>query len=169
MKVERQGDEMYSTDLGPVSFGPVDVKDTETGPMNPNELADLLELTIETCDELEMIDDDERNAMLDLIVNLRQLPEDLPPPGEGGIPMSEHPMVQLMWESSPSFLRLWPMLQMMLHPNLAQPGAVDWNEDDDDKNPPPPRAPSSSHHDDDEDWSYFHLLPLRLWNYDLCF
>ncbi|MBT60266.1 MAG: hypothetical protein CMA63_01770 [Euryarchaeota archaeon] len=132
MKVERQGDEMYSTDLGPVSFGPVDVKDTETGPMNPNELADLLELTIETCDELEMIDDDERNAMLDLIVNLRQLPEDLPPPGEGGIPMSEHPMVQLMWESSPSFLRLWPMLQMMLHPNLAQPGAVDWNEDDDD-------------------------------------
>jgi hypothetical protein len=24
------------------------------------------------------------------------------------------------------------MLQMMLHPNLAQPGAVDWNDDDDD-------------------------------------
>ncbi|MDP6234458.1 MAG: hypothetical protein QF364_01290 [Candidatus Poseidoniaceae archaeon] len=131
-KVERQGDEMFPTDLGPVSFGPVDVKDTETGPMNPNELADLLELTMETCEELDMVDDDEANALRDLIVELRQLPADLPPPGEGGIPMSEHPMIQLMWEASPSFLRLWPMLQLMLHPNLAQPGAVDWNDDDED-------------------------------------
>ena len=131
MKLERQGEEMFSTDLGPVSFGPIDVKDTETGPMNPNELADLLELTLETCEELEMGEEDERIALQDLIVELRQLPADLPPPGEGGIPMSEHPMVQLMWEAAPSFLRLWPMLQMMLHPNLAQPGAVDWDEDDD--------------------------------------
>jgi protein-L-isoaspartate O-methyltransferase len=133
MKIERQGDEMYSTDLGPVSFGPIDVKDSETGPMNPNELADLLELTMETCEELEMVDEDEALALRDLIVELRQLPADLPPPGEGGIPMSEHPMIQLMWDASPSFLRLWPMLQMMLHPNLAQPGAVDWNDDDDDE------------------------------------
>ena len=132
MKIERQSEEMLSTDLGPVSFGPVDVKDSETGPMNPDELADLLELTMETCEELEMIDEQETNALLDLIASLRQLPADLPPPGDGGIPMSEHPMVQLMWEASPSFLRLWPMLQMMLHPNLAQPGAVDWNEDEDD-------------------------------------
>ncbi|MCH1423066.1 MAG: protein-L-isoaspartate O-methyltransferase [Candidatus Poseidoniaceae archaeon] len=132
MKVERQGDEMFSTDLGPVSFGPIDVKDSETGPMNPIELADLLELTIETCEELDMVDEDEAIALRDLIVELRQLPADLPPPGEGGIPMSEHPMVRLMWDASPSFLRLWPMLQLMLHPNLAQPGAVDWNEDDED-------------------------------------
>ena len=131
-KVERQGEEMFTTDLGPVSFGPIDVKDTETGPMNPNELADLLELTMETCEELDMVNEDEANALRDLIVELRQLPADLPPPGEGGIPMSEHPMIQLMWEASPSFLRLWPMLQMMLHPNLAQPGAIDWTDDDED-------------------------------------
>ena len=78
-----------------------------------------------------MVDEDEALALRDLIVELRQLPADLPPPGEGGIPMNEHPMIQLMWNASPSFLRLWPMLQMMLHPNLAQPGAVDWNDDDD--------------------------------------
>ena len=132
MKVERQGDEMFSTDLGPVSFGPIDVKDTETGPMNPYELADLLELTLETCEELDMADEDERIALQDLIVELRQLPADLPPPGEGGLPMSEHPMFQLMWEAAPSFLRLWPMVQLMLRPNLAQPGAEDWHEDDDD-------------------------------------
>ena len=133
MKVERQGDEMFSTDLGPVSFGPIDVKDTETGPMNPYELADLLELTLETCEELDMADEDERIALQDLIVELRQLPADLPPPGEGGIPMSEHPMFQLMWEAAPSFLRLWPMVQLMLRPNLAQPGAEDWDEDNDDE------------------------------------
>jgi len=131
MKLERQGEELFSTDLGPVSFGPIDVRDTETGPMNPNELADLLELTIETCEELEMVDEQECLALQDLIANLRQLPPDLPPPGEGGIPMSEHPMIQLMWEASPSFFRLWPMLQMMLHPNLAQPGAEDWDDGDD--------------------------------------
>ena len=133
MKVERQGDEMFSTDLGPVSFGPIDVKDTETGPMNPYELADLLELTLETCEELDMADEDERIALQDLIVELRLLPADLPPPGEGGISMGEHPMFQLMWEAAPSFLRLWPMVQLMLRPNLAQPGAEDWNGDDDDE------------------------------------
>ena len=132
MKVERQGDEMFSTDLGPVSFGPIDVRDTETGPMNPYELADLLELTLETCEELDMANEDERIALQDLIVELRQLPADLPPPGEGGISMGEHPMFQLMWEAAPSFLRLWPMVQLMLRPNLAQPGAEDWNEDGDD-------------------------------------
>ena len=132
MKVERQGDEMFSTDLGPVSFGPIDVRDTETGPMNPYELADLLELTLETCEELDMANEDERIALQDLIVELRQLPADLPPPGEGGISMGEHPMFQLMWEAAPSFLRLWPMVQLMLRPNLAQPGAEGWNEDDGD-------------------------------------
>lgn len=133
MKVERQGDEMFSTDLGPVSFGPIDVKDTETGPMNPYELADLLELTLDTCEELDMADEDERIALQNLIVELRLLPADLPPPGEGGISMGEHPMFQLMWEAAPSFLRLWPMVQLMLRPNLAQPGAEDWNGDDDDE------------------------------------
>ena len=121
MKVERQGDEMFSTDLGPVSFGPIDVKDTETGPMNPYELADLLELTLDTCEELDMADEDERIALQDLIVELRLLPADLPPPGEGGISMGEHPMFQLMWEAAPSFLRLWPMVQLMLRPNLLNP------------------------------------------------
>ena len=135
MKVERQGDEMFSTDLGPVSFGPIDVRDTETGPMNPYELADLLELTLETCEELDMANEDERIALQDLIVELRQLPADLPPPGEGGISMGEHPMFQLMWEAAPSFLRLWPMVQLMLRPNLAQPGAEGWNEDDGDDGP----------------------------------
>jgi len=128
MKMELQEGELMPTDLGPVSFGPVDVRQGEPGPMNADELADMIELTIQTCEDLGLIEDEERHAMQDLIVNLRNLPDDLPPPGEGAIPMEEHPMIQLMWEAAPSFFRLWPMLQTMIHPNLAQPGAEDWDD-----------------------------------------
>tara|TARA_B100000768_G_scaffold55358_1_gene53881 strand:+ start:2684 stop:3658 length:975 start_codon:yes stop_codon:yes gene_type:complete len=132
VKIERQGEELMPTELGPVAFGPVDVRNAEPGPMNADELADLLELAIQTCEDLELIEDEERYALEDLVVNLRDLPDDLPPPGEGGMPMEEHPMIQLMWQAAPSFFRLWPMLQTMIHPNLAQPGAPDLDDDEDD-------------------------------------
>jgi len=131
MKMELQDGELMPTDLGPVAFGPVDVRSGEPGPMSADELADMIELTIQTCEDLGLIEDDERHAMQDLVVNLRNLPDDLPPPGEGMMPMEEHPMIQLMWEAAPSFFRLWPMLQTMLHPNLAQPGAEDWDDEND--------------------------------------
>ncbi|MDA7846141.1 protein-L-isoaspartate O-methyltransferase [Euryarchaeota archaeon] len=132
VKIERQGEELMPTELGPVAFGPVDVRNAEPGPMNADELADLLELAIQTCEDLELIEDEERYALEDLVVNLRNLPDDLPPPGEGGLPMEQHPMIQLMWQAAPSFFRLWPMLQTMIHPNLAQPGAPDWDDEEDD-------------------------------------
>lgn len=133
VKIERQGDTVMPTELGPVAFGPVDVRQAEQGPMDANELADLLELAIQTCEDLELIEQEERHAMEDLIINLRDLPDDLPPPGEGGLPMDEHPMVRLMWQAAPSFFRLWPMLQTMIHPNLAQPGAPEWVQEDHDE------------------------------------
>jgi hypothetical protein len=90
----------------------------------------MMELALQTCEDLDLIEDEEKHAMQDLIVKLRHLPDDLPPPGEGGMAMDEHPMIQLMWEAAPSFFRLWPMLQTMLHPNLAQPGAEQWDDSD---------------------------------------
>jgi len=132
VKIERQGEELMPTELGPVAFGPVDVRNAEPGPMNADELADLLELAIQTCEDLELIEDEERYALEDLVVNLRNLPDDLAPPGEGGMPIEEHPMIQLMWQAAPSFFRLWPMLQTMIHPNLAQPGAPVLDDDEDD-------------------------------------
>ena len=130
VKVELQGHEMFPTELGPVAFGPVDLKDAQQGPMDANELADLIELAIQTCEDLELFEDGERHAMEDLVVNLRSLPDDLPPPGDGSMPIEEHPMIQLMWQAAPSFFRLWPMLQTMIQPNLAQPGATEWDEED---------------------------------------
>jgi protein-L-isoaspartate O-methyltransferase len=130
MKMEAQEGELFPTDLGPVAFGPVDVRTAEPGPMNADELADMMELALQTCEDLDLIEDEEKHAMQDLIVKLRHLPDDLPPPGEGGMAMDEHPMIQLMWEAAPSFFRLWPMLQTMLHPNLAQPGAEQWDDSD---------------------------------------
>jgi protein-L-isoaspartate(D-aspartate) O-methyltransferase len=130
VKLERQGEVLMPTELGPVAFGPVDVRQGEPGPMDANELADVLELAMQTCEDLELIEDEERYAMEDLIVNLRELPDDLPPPGGAGLPIEQHPMIRLMWQASPSFFRLWPMIQAMIQPNLAQPGAEGWKDED---------------------------------------
>ena len=64
----------------------------------------------------------------DLIAELRHLPDDLPPPEELDDPR-EHPMVRLMMEEGAWFLRIWPMVQMMVEARLASPGAPDSEED----------------------------------------
>ena len=130
MKMECQNGELLPTDLGHVSFGPVDISDVEVGPINPNELADILELAIETFQEIEMITEEEQKSIADLIIDLRNLPDDLPPPGEAGVAIEEHPMIRLLYQASPSFIRLWPLLQLMVQPNLASPGGYDVDSDD---------------------------------------
>jgi len=130
MKLECQNGELLPTDLGHVSFGPVDISDAEVGPINPNELADILELAIETFREIEMITEEEQQSIADLIIDLRNLPDDLPPPGEAGIAIEEHPMIRLLYLASPSFIRLWPLLQLMVYPSLASPGGYDADSDE---------------------------------------
>ena len=130
MKLECQDGQLLPTDLGHVSFGPVDISDAGIGPISPSELADILELAIETFQEMEAITKEETDSIEDLIVNLRDLPDDLPPPGEAGVAIEEHPMILLLYQSSPSFIRLWPLLQLMVQPNLASPGGYDIDSDD---------------------------------------
>jgi protein-L-isoaspartate(D-aspartate) O-methyltransferase len=130
MKLECQDGELLPTDLGHVSFGPVDISDAGIGPIGPNELADILELAIETFREMEAITKEENDSIEDLIINLRDLPDDLPPPGEAGVALEEHPMIRLLYQSSPSFIRLWPLLQLMIQPNLASPGGYDVDSND---------------------------------------
>ena len=119
MKIEYQDQYELETDLGNVCFGPIDVDSQIDQHLHPKELADLIELSIETCEELEIIDFDEMQSLQDLVAKLNNLPDDTPPIGEGGIPVSQHPMVKLLWHYSPSFLRLWPIIQVMLHPMIA--------------------------------------------------
>jgi protein-L-isoaspartate(D-aspartate) O-methyltransferase len=130
MKLECQDGELLPTDLGHVSFGPVDISDAGIGPISPNELADILELAVETFQEMEAITKEESDSIEDLIIDLRELPDDLQPPGEAGAAIEEHPMIRLLYQSSPSFIRLWPLLQLMIQPNLASPGGYDIDPDD---------------------------------------
>ena len=131
MKLECQEGELLPTDLGHVSFGPVDIADAGIGPVSPNELADILELAIETFQEMELITEEEQHSITDLIIDLRELPDDLPPPGEANSAIEEHPMIRLLYQASPSFIRLWPLLQLMVQPNLANPGGYDHDGDND--------------------------------------
>lgn len=130
MKLECQDGQLLPTDLGHVCFGPVDISDSEIGPICPNELADILDMAIETFQEIEMINEQEQKSIEDLIANLRNLPDDLPPPGEAGMAMEDHPMIRLLYQASPSFIRLWPLLQLMVQPNLASPGGYDEESDE---------------------------------------
>ena len=135
MKIEYQDELTLETDLGNVCFGPIDVDSTNKHHLHPTELADLIELSIETCEELEIINQDELNSLQDLVAKLNSLPDDTPPVGEGGIPISEHPMVKLLWHYSPSFLRLWPIIQVMLHPMISNFEFNNWNQFNDEEDP----------------------------------
>ena len=91
---------------------------------------ELLELVIQTCQELDIIEVEEINQLQDIIAELYFLPNDLPPVGEGGIPISEHPMFKSLIEKSDSFIRFWPILQVILHPLIRQIGFENWIFDD---------------------------------------
>ena len=130
MKMEKQDGELLPTDLGPVCFGSLNDNDTLSEVITPIELADLLQLVIETCQELEIIDDDEINCLQDIIAELHFLPDELPPLGEGNIPPSEHPMFKSLIENAESFVRFWPILQVILHPILSEIGLENWIFDD---------------------------------------
>ena len=130
MKIEKQGDHLLPTNLGPVCFGSLESEKNEGQYISPIELAELLELVIQTCQELEIIEEDEINQLQDIIAELYFLPDDLPPVGEGGIPISSHPMFKSLIEKSDSFIRFWPILQVILHPIIRQIGFENWIFDD---------------------------------------
>ena len=125
MKMELQDGELMPTDLGPVAFGPVDVRRGEPGPMSADELADMIELTIQTCEDLGLIEDDERHAMQDLVVNLRNLPDDLPPPDR----LSPSPRMRLKLDPVPDpYLnrRASRTHRSMIPPSFTRSSLTDW-------------------------------------------
>lgn len=126
MKMEKQDGELLPTDLGPVCFGPLSEVNYQGQMISPTELADLLQLVIETCQELEIIEEDETNCLQDIIAELHFLPDDLPPLGEGEMPPSQHPMFKSLIEKADTFVRFWPILQVILHPVLSEIGFENW-------------------------------------------
>jgi len=124
IKLEKQGDKFFDTNLGPVLFGPVDIADSIIATPSPEEMAEMVEHVIEMMLEMELIDSEEQNRLFDLVAELRLLPDDLPPPEEFEDP-SEHPMMKLMMKEGEWFMRFWPVVQLMVESRLASPGAKD--------------------------------------------
>ena len=121
LKIENQGSEFYETDLGGVVFGPVDIHETLIGIPSPEELATMIEQLVEIFFEMEIIQEDEKLRLYDLVAELRQLPDDLIPPEDMEDPTS-HPMVKLMIEEGEWFVKLWPLIKSITTESIASFG-----------------------------------------------
>ena len=141
IKREKQGTQYFDTDLGSVLFGPVDVSETESNIPEPQFLADILEEALKIGKDLDMIDYKELIKLEDLIVELRILPNDLPPlkfntfdmdeiRGESEIftesstsDLENHPLLDILERESSWLHRLWPLLAMLFDVKMANPGS----------------------------------------------
>ena len=126
VKLEKQDSELFETDLGSVIFGPIDIQDTIVSTPSPEEMAEMVEQVVELMSEIGLIESDDRARLYDLVAELRQLPDDLPPPEEMDDP-SEHPMLRLMMDEGEWFMRFWPVVQAMMGSRLASPGSKDYS------------------------------------------
>ena len=63
---------------------------------------------IELMNDAGIIENDEKARLYDLVADLRQLPDDLPPPEELDEP-EDHPMMKLMIEKGDWFMKIWPI------------------------------------------------------------
>lgn len=118
LKIEKQGDELFETDLGSVIFGPLDISNTVIDSPSPSEMAEMIEEVIELMSDTKIIEGSERSKLYDLVADLRQLPDDLPPPEEYDDP-SDHPMMKLMMKKGEWFIKLWPLIQTAMETRIA--------------------------------------------------
>ena len=118
LKLEKQGDELFETNLGSVIFGPVDISQTISDSPSPSEMAEMIEQVIEIMADTRIVEDSEKGKLYDLVAELRQLPDDLPPPEEFDDP-SEHPMMKLMMKKGEWFVQLWPLIQAAMETRIA--------------------------------------------------
>ena len=120
MKIERQCGTLEPTSLGPVSFGPVDIIESEPQPLSATEIADLIETLIETCHEMELCGAEELQQLGIISDDLRTMQN-----------AEEEDLEAFITEHMQHFVQLWPMIQLMFTPTLARPG--DENVDDEQK------------------------------------
>jgi hypothetical protein len=81
-------------------------------------MAEMIEHVIEIMSDSDIIKESDKSKLYDLVAELRQLPDDLPPPEELDEP-SEHPMIELMMEKGEWFVLLWPIIQASLETRIA--------------------------------------------------
>ena len=117
MKNERQFDVLHPTSLGPVSFGPVDIIESEPQPLTALEIADLIETLIETCHEMDLCGADELQQLGTIADELRTMMD-----------ADEGELEAFITANVQHFVQLWPMIQLMFAPTLARPGDIDQDD-----------------------------------------
>ena len=117
MKLEHHFGELHPTSLGPVSFGPVDIVESEPNPLSALEIADLIETLIETCHEMELCGADELQQLGIMADELRTMQE-----------ADEAEVETFITANMQHFVQLWPMIQLMFAPTLARPGDIENEE-----------------------------------------
>lgn len=128
LKIEKQDNQLFETDLGSVIFGPVDIQDSVVETPSPEEMAEIVEQVVELMSDIGIIASEDRSQLYDLVAELRQLPDDLPPPEEMDDP-SQHPMMKLILQKGEWFVHLWPMINSMMDSRLASFASPDDNEE----------------------------------------
>ena len=117
MKMERQLGELHPTSLGPVSFGPVEILESEPNPLSAIEIADLIETLIETCHEMEICEAEDLQQLGTIADELRLM-----------VDAQEGELEAFITNHMQNFVQLWPMIQLMFAPTLARPGDIDQDD-----------------------------------------
>ena len=125
LKRERQGEMWFYTDLGGVVFGPMDVGESESGPLDPDSLANHIEDAFDLVGGLVEIEEDTSERVQGLISALRDLPTDLPFIDEESTEeeIMEHPVVDLLMSEIDWLGPLWPVFSEFLSIDIASPGS----------------------------------------------
>jgi len=123
IKRERQGREWLDTDLGGVVFGPMDVGESERGPLDPESLANHIEDALELIGSLVEIEQDTVEKVEELICALRDMPADIPRLDEDSTEedILEHPVVDLLMSEIDWLGPLWPLFSDYISLDLATP------------------------------------------------
>jgi len=125
LKKERQGDMWFDTDLGGVVFGPMDVGESESGPLDPDSLANHIEDAFDLVGGLVEIEEVTSERVRALIGALREMPTDLPFIDEESTEeeIMEHPVVDLLMSEIDWLGPLWPIFNEFLSIDIASPGS----------------------------------------------
>tara|TARA_B100000686_G_C16760782_1_gene958524 strand:- start:1286 stop:2266 length:981 start_codon:yes stop_codon:yes gene_type:complete len=125
LKKEKQGFDWFDTDLGGVVFGPMDVGESETSPLDPNSLANHIEDALDLVGGLVEIEENTLVRVIDMISTLREMPSDLPVLDEDSTEdeIMGHPVVDLLMSEIDWLGPLWPLFSDFLAIDLASPGS----------------------------------------------
>ena len=125
LKKEKQGELWFDTDLGGVVFGPMDVGESESSPLDPDSLANHIEDAFDLVGGLVEIEEVTSERVLALVRALRDLPTDLPFIDEESTEeeIMEHPVVDLIMSEIDWLGPLWPIFSEFLSIDIASPGS----------------------------------------------